>query len=436
VGEDMPEEHKKKGDYDIFIANSIYPEPAAVFTFRLNSLQNIMSDCCVVLDTNVLLAPYAIGKADLLDQCRETYSFLINQGRLVIPGQVAREFAKNRAVKLSELYQQFSSKKQKAQQIQSEKYPLLSSFEAYNQVIGFEREINTAIQEYKDAIDRILEQIQEWQWDDPVSIIYSELFTKDVVIELSLSNEDIIKDLERRHLHNISPSYKDAAKDDRGVGDLIIWHTILEIGEKRKKSIIFVSGDEKADWFYRSDKLALYPKYELVDEFRRASEGQSFHIIRFSRFLEVFGASEQVVEDVRQEEKTQVITKALQAYQAELAVLEWVRKQYPNSNVVISSSSEVDVDFRVVDNEQYTRGFVVLPLTTGRIFTPNQIASYSRYKRIGGDNELFIILVVWAEEGINTTFDLLEKYVVKEDNVTFIVGYVDVNNKFIDKYRI
>ncbi len=299
----MPDENKKKGEPDIFIAKSIYPEAASVFTTRFKTLDEIKEDCYVVLDTNVLLAPYTIGETDLLDQCRRIYSSLIKQGRLIIPGQVAREFAKNRAAKLAELYQRLSRRKQQPEQKQSEKYPLLSSLQDYQEVIRLEKEIDTKIQERQKAIERVLNYIQGWQWNDPVSQLYSDLFTESIVIEPSITEEEIGKDLDRRLLHTIPPGYKDAAKEDRGVGDLIIWHTILEIGRKEKKSVIFVSGEEKADWFQKSEKLALYPRYELVDEFRRASGGQSFYIIRFSRFLELFGASEELVEEVRQEEK-------------------------------------------------------------------------------------------------------------------------------------
>ena len=67
-------------------------------------------------------------------------------------------------------------------------------------------------------------------------------------------------------------------------------------------SFFFVSRDEKADWQLRSKGHALYPRYELVDEFRRHSEGQTFHIVKLSYFLELFGASEKVIKQVQKEE--------------------------------------------------------------------------------------------------------------------------------------
>src|SRR5947209_14643793 len=94
----------KKDEYDIFIAQSIYPETVSIFTFQLKSLDEIKDESYVVLDTNVLLAPYIIGKEDpgkdnLLEECQRIYKSLIEKKRLIIPGQVAREFANRRVDK-------------------------------------------------------------------------------------------------------------------------------------------------------------------------------------------------------------------------------------------------------------------------------------------------------------------------------------------------
>ena len=83
-------------------------------------------------------------------------------------------------------------------------------------------------------LGKVLDHIQNWTWNDPVSLLYSELFTEQVIFDLEYNEEEIREDLERRHLHHIPPGYKDAAKEDSGIGDLLIWHTILEIGETEK----------------------------------------------------------------------------------------------------------------------------------------------------------------------------------------------------------
>jgi hypothetical protein len=83
---------------------------------------------------------------------------------------------------------------------------------------------------------------------------------------------------------------------------LLVWFTILEIGKSKNKDIIFVSGDQKSDWWHRIEEQSIYPRYELIDEFRRESGGHSLHIVPFSDFLDLYGASESAVEEVREEE--------------------------------------------------------------------------------------------------------------------------------------
>ena len=99
--------------------------------------------------------------------------------------------------------------------------------------------------------------------------------------------------------NKIAPGYKDSGKDDDGLGDIIIWNTLLEIGSDKKSDVVFVSNDQKSDWFYKHDRLALYPKYELLDEFRRTSKGKTLHIISFTKFLEIQNANPKTLVEMK-----------------------------------------------------------------------------------------------------------------------------------------
>lgn len=92
---------RKRDKYNILISNIIYPDAESLFKFQLAPLEEIKNDCLVVIDTNVLLLPYTVNQKSL-EEIRKTYAELIASKRLVIPGQVAREFARNRATKIAE----------------------------------------------------------------------------------------------------------------------------------------------------------------------------------------------------------------------------------------------------------------------------------------------------------------------------------------------
>lgn len=336
----MADDKKPKESSDVFIAQQVFPDAEAVFTARLKSVNQVKRECLIVLDTNALLVPYTVSK-ESLDQIRQTYSRLISDNRLVIPGQVAREFAKNRASKIAELYQNLS-RRRNALQFQMGSYPLLESLEDYQQAVRIEKDIAESIRSYREYMGRVLEHICSWTWDDPVSLLYSDLFGQGVVFDPPIDEQQFAEDLHRRQQHKLPPGYKDASKADGGSGDLIIWYAILALAEKYKRSVFFVSGDDKADWWYHSENQALYPRYELVDEFRRRSGGESLHIIRFSALLDLYGASKKAVTEVKQEEAQLMIdqeedirrirTEAM-GYQAKVAVLAWLKRKMPTTSV-------------------------------------------------------------------------------------------------------
>ena len=170
----MPE--PEEDNFDIFIRDSIYPEAEGIFSFRPKPLKAIKDTCLVILDTNSLLVPYTTGK-DSLQQIAKIYKGLVTAKRLIVPGQVAREFAEHRVTKIKELYQQISRKQTK---LGLGDYPLLDSIEEYQKAHELEKQLNDLVREYNKSISAILGVIADWYWDDPVSALYGELFSADV----------------------------------------------------------------------------------------------------------------------------------------------------------------------------------------------------------------------------------------------------------------
>jgi hypothetical protein len=264
-------------------------------------LNEAKATACIVLDTNALLVPYGTG-AQALSQVEQTYRQLLKEGRLIVPAQVAREFARNRVTKLAELHQRLVRRRSQLLSFQQGSYPLLDHLDEYKRLREVEKKLDSLSSEYRDLIASVVEHVKSWEWNDPVSILYGKLLTPDVVVDIVKTTEDVKAEHARRTLHKIPPGYRDESKDDNGIGDLLIWLTILEVGSVRKTSVIFVSGEEKSDWWHRSEGQPLYPRFELVDEYRRASGGQSFHIVKFSELLELYGASSETVAEVREGE--------------------------------------------------------------------------------------------------------------------------------------
>jgi PIN like domain len=284
---------------DPLVRQRIFPEAAQIFAFGPIGLLEAINDALVVVDTNVLLVPYGTGRASL-DQIRRTLERLVNEKRLRVPGQVAREFADNRAEKLKTLFQQLSRKRDT--HLARSEYPLLEGIPAYLDVTDKETQVIAALEEYRKAVGTLLDTVAAWCWDDPISKVYRDLFAPSLVVDPTFDRDGLLQELAYRQEHRLPPGYKDANNEYSGVGDLVIWKTILKIGGDESRHLIFVSGDEKTDWRYQSENRALYPRFELMQEYRAASKGKSFLIITLAELLEQLGASTTVVEEVRKEE--------------------------------------------------------------------------------------------------------------------------------------
>ena len=217
-----------------------------------------------------------------------------------------------------------------------------------------EDEILSKLGDYRKLIGSLLETVGQWQWNDPVSNIYRDLFRGPVFADPAFDREELLKELKYRQEHRIPPGYKDANNEYSGVGDLLIWKTILQIGEQESRHVVFVSGDEKSDWRYQSENSALYPRYELLDEFRRKSKNKSLLIISFADLLAQLGVPEPIVAEVKLEEAVSLSSDHRSATQhqakasaAEASVFNWLRGQYPERNVYRGSYGFPDF---IVDN--------------------------------------------------------------------------------------
>ena len=96
-----------------------------------------------------------------------------------------------------------------------------------------------------------------------------------------------------RYEQRVPPGYMDADKKDgdeyKKFGDLIIWKDMITKAKSEKKPVIFITDDDKEDWWRKHKGRKLGPRPELLDEFKRET-GQEFHIYKFDRFIEVRGS--------------------------------------------------------------------------------------------------------------------------------------------------
>lgn len=412
---------------DIFINNKIYPNAKDIFNIKQEPLEEIKDKAIYVLDTNALLLPFTTSSKSI-DEIKKVYTDLLKDNRLFIPGQVAREFAKNRPTKIKELYHAINEKKNVS--LKTNKYPLLEEIESYQKTLELEEQINSLIDEYKKAITKVTKEIKNWTWNDPVSSTYNDLFNESTIIDIEIVEENIKKDLQERYNHKIPPGYKDKGKSDDGIGDLLVWYTILEIAKDKDSDIIFISGDEKTDWFHRSNSQRLYPRFELIAEFREKASKKSFQIIKLSDLLELHGANETIVKEIKFEEKNSLIYETdsfdlNQIISLEDIIENWIRNSSYYENTI---SRNTFPDIEAVDSHGETVGFTILKNPTmGSIQKAIATASTflsTQQKSVFSKIKLIVIININSGTNRHLTEKLFKPYFNNDNNVQIIIGEV------------
>ncbi|OOT50870.1 PIN domain-containing protein [Acinetobacter pittii] len=289
----------------LFLLHRKMPNVVETFTFNSKDISILKNEALIILDTNVLLLPYKAGKTSF-DAIINVYNKLKNENRLFLPEQVAREFIKNKPEKIGELYKALNDKISKITVISDFDYPILSDLQEYQNIQNKLKDLDELKKEISKLNKSILGQITEWGWNDPVSKKYRQVFTEEtfILLDQDISDEKTLMDtLNDRNGLKLPPGYKDEGKEENSIGDYLIWLAIIQIAKAKDKDVIFISGDEKSDWQHRSNETALFPRFELVEEFRKKTDGKTINIMPLSKFMELLEQDESVVEDIKKEEE-------------------------------------------------------------------------------------------------------------------------------------
>ena len=219
--------------------------------------------------------------------------------RLFAPKRSLQEYLKNREKKISEIHEHVAREVSSLGKKPSAPECAMLEYSAeYQAVLDAAQQHQSTRSQYLSSLDKLQQMLRNWRWDDPISQLYAEIFDPNAIAKCGKNDDEVLEDLKYRSENNIPPGYKDKAKLDGGIGDLLIWYSIIELSKEKQVGVVFVSNDEKPDWVVRNGEGALYPRFELVAEFYQ-STGQQLAIVNFLRFLELNDMSPETIDSVR-----------------------------------------------------------------------------------------------------------------------------------------
>jgi len=239
----------------------------------------LIKNATIVLDTNVLLNCYRWSK----NTAKEFLKVLQQiKKRIWLPYHVLHEFFKKR---LDVIQQKRDTLKKLIEDIGK----IIKTLEETRELKthDFAEEKNKLI-EVKESISHkigveIPDKCDDWILETITNLFkdkYGQPFPEEKC-------KAIIQEGKERYKKKIPPGYKDQNKDDNiKFNDLFIWKEIISYAKKNKKDVIFITDDQKEDWWWLdSQAQKISPRPELIKEFYNDT-GQLCWIYTSDRFLE------------------------------------------------------------------------------------------------------------------------------------------------------
>jgi hypothetical protein len=229
------------------------------------------------------------------------------KGRLWLPHQAALEYQRNRAGVLLEQVGRFDAVFSLLKKVETglaedlEKLQLRKRHPSINpeEILS---DIRNALATSRSKLEKLQAAQQATLEYDPIHDAIVILFDGQIG-DPYISDElkEIYKEGAERYQHNRPPGYMDRGKagEDGGIyyfesraiqaqfGDLLIWKQLLCQAKSRKVAdVIFVTDDDKEDWWHKHAGRTIGPRRELIDEMRIDASVERFHMYNSERFIE------------------------------------------------------------------------------------------------------------------------------------------------------
>lgn len=267
-----------------------------------------------VFDTNFLLDLYRVSRSTANDFLKILEHL---QDRIWLPYQVADEFLRQREEIIEREALSFQQALSRLEEWKDEQYSfkrLRGVLENSGRIVAAEVEfLYQEQQDFLSAIDKVEHCFKEKiealsnthsvlsSQEDPILEKILSLFDNKVGESYSEDKlQKIYKEGEIRYSKEIPPGFKDinVKKDERKYGDYILWKQVIDFASKVSKPIIFVTRDEKEDWWIKKEGKIISPRIELRCEFQKQVK-QLFWMYLPKHFFEL--AREKLEVEVKQE---------------------------------------------------------------------------------------------------------------------------------------
>lgn len=269
--------------------------------------KELWNTCVFVFDTNVLLNLYRY-KAETKDAFFKVLE-VIGENKW-LPYQVGYEYHKNRLEVIHEI-------KNKSNELKKDTEKNIENIKNNFEKITKQSSLSKRDEDFLNSSISELEKLTI-KYNKKAEDKYNNLKNNDIIqeklielFELKIGDnyseeqiESLYKEAHIRFEKKIPPGFEDMGKDGNDkYSDFIIWRQILDYAKTNNKNLVFVTADEKKDWwsFCKGEKHCC-PK--LKKEFYKFA-GTEFHMYTPEKFIdeakEFFNLnySDEIIEEVK-----------------------------------------------------------------------------------------------------------------------------------------
>ena len=270
---------------------------------------DLWNKCIFVLDTNILFNLYRYPKS-----ARDDMFKVLEQisSRLWIPHQVALEFQQGRLGVIAGQAKKFDDVRavldncianlsEALEKLQKKRHSELDSK-------TFPEDIQHRFSNFKEQLGRIQAEQPEVSSTDVLRDQIDRLLSNKVGPPLTAEElSALYVEGKERYEHERPPGYKDLSKEkdkasgkdrpcylvngsevQREFGDLIIWKQLIQYVNSHDdvRSLIFVTDEEKEDWWWTVKGKLIGPRPELVQEIKEATHIERFYMYNSESMLQ------------------------------------------------------------------------------------------------------------------------------------------------------
>lgn len=254
--------------------------------------QQLWEKAVFVFDTNVLLNLYRYSAKTRNSLLAAFESF---KERVWIPYQVAYEYMRKRCEVIYETVQRYDQFKKEIDIFTGKAIDTLRLTSVDEEVSELTRYLIKWLDSNKDRNLLVLSAEKDEILDKILTIFDGRVGNNIDAAEL----ERIKEEGKGRYEKLIPPGYKDDKKkkgqedDNNAYGDLIIWKQIIKYVKENGTGVVYVTHDQKEDWWNIVKGKTIGPRVELRKEFMKET-GQEFHMYSMNSFISTYNKMNEV----------------------------------------------------------------------------------------------------------------------------------------------